>query len=569
MIKLISGLNIKIKLVLLTSVIMLLIFIATSLSIQLIVQPYLTQLTLTNIENLQAQRMEIFINFRERLEISSNTILANGSVQNSLVEVIDSYEAQHIEKTLVNLTSKTVKNILYVDNKNNYYGSFISSDNELIASIFKDERFTEYYAIPTWTITNEPLLELTNEDYIYIAQYVRHIELRSEPGNLLIQVDTSELDKIVSLIAHQDERILIVDHNNNIAYPSNATAIDESIVNSNSDKLSGYIVNIATDKRTDWKVISYINNLDVQNTILDLQAIIFVLNFIMLIIGIILVFVIMSHYTKPIQQIVKVMESFGSNSMKMRIKPPSGELGKIGITFNNMADNIEQHIENEKENQERLKIAELDSLTYQINPHFIYNILDNMYMLSRGSGDRRIGMLIESLSKLLRTSLSKGSSLVSIYNEIEHLQSYLEVQQIRYENLFEFKITCNNIDKDISILKLILQPIAENSITHGFGNIESGGLITVEVYSDDTNLFVTITDNGVGIDPAIAQKYNETSGLTAEKISQLFPNTTGGYGIGNVIARLNLYYKGNYSFKYTNIGNGTKCTICLPKKFTF
>ena len=144
-----------------------------------------------------------------------------------------------------------------------------------------------------------------------------------------------------------------------------------------------------------------------------------------------------------------------------------------------MLKNIEEFQNEVKNQQKELRISEMNTLISQINPHFLYNTLDTIYMLARINGEEKTMKMIQALSKYLRLSLSKGREIVTVEDELENVKSYMEIQQIRNENLFRYEIECAEELKTRWILKLILQPIVENAVKYGFCDIFEGGLIPV------------------------------------------------------------------------------------------
>ena len=107
-----------------------------------------------------------------------------------------------------------------------------------------------------------------------------------------------------------------------------------------------------------------------------------------------------------------------------------------------MLKNIEEFQNEVKNQQKELRISEMNTLISQINPHFLYNTLDTIYMLARINGEEKTMKMIQALSKYLRLSLSKGREIVTVEDELENVKSYMEIQQIRNENLFRYEIEC-------------------------------------------------------------------------------------------------------------------------------
>ncbi len=148
-------------------------------------------------------------------------------------------------------------------------------------------------------------------------------------------------------------------------------------------------------------------------------------------------------FTRPIRQISDAMTSFDGNDFTHTIQIHTDtELDKIGHAYNEMLKNIEEFQNEVKNQQKELRISEMNTLISQINPHFLYNTLDTIYMLARINGEEKTMKMIQALSKYLRLSLSKGREIVTVEDELENVKSYMEIQQIRNENLFRYEIEC-------------------------------------------------------------------------------------------------------------------------------
>ena len=165
-----------------------------------------------------------------------------------------------------------------------------------------------------------------------------------------------------------------------------------------------------------------------------------------------------------------------------------------------------------KEQEGVLRRTELNMLLAQINPHFLYNTLDTIYMLARINGEETTMKMIQALSKYLRLSLSKGSDIATVEDELENVKSYMEIQQIRNANLFRYEIECKVEEKSTWMLKLILQPLVENAIKHGFCEIYENGLIRIEIAREDSQLKIVVFNNGKPIDREMMEKINALNG---------------------------------------------------------
>lgn len=271
-------------------------------------------------------------------------------------------------------------------------------------------------------------------------------------------------------------------------------------------------------------------------------------------------------FTKPIQKISKEMESFDGKDFSHKIELHTNtELDKIGHSYNEMLANIE-HLLTEIKNQEKeLRTSELNMLISQINPHFLYNTLDTIYMLARINGEETTMKMIQALSKYLRLSLSKGNDIVTVSDELENVKSYMEIQQIRNEDLFSYDIECKAETRERWILKLILQPLVENAIKYGFCDISEGGFIRIKVEEMSGRLVLSVYNNGAPMKQEKADLLNSLKNVPVSEMRQHFPDGRHGYGIINIITRLRLKYGEDVEYEYEIQEDGTKCVIRLPE----
>lgn len=271
------------------------------------------------------------------------------------------------------------------------------------------------------------------------------------------------------------------------------------------------------------------------------------------------------RFTKPVTQISNAMKEFESGDFSSTLQLQTNtELDTIGNAFNNMVKNIEQLVQEVKENEQALRRSELSSLMYQINPHFLYNTLDTIYMLARINKEEVTMKMIQALSKFMKVSLSKGSDVIPVSDELEHIKSYMEIQKIRNNDLFQYEIECEEHLNEVPVLKLILQPLVENAIKHGFAKIYQDGRILIQVSQEGKELVFRIENNGEQMRQEVIELIQMMVKEDLSAIRCAFPGQESGYGIGNVISRLRLKYEDKIAFYYESDERGTSCTIRIP-----
>ncbi len=200
-----------------------------------------------------------------------------------------------------------------------------------------------------------------------------------------------------------------------------------------------------------------------------------------------------------------------------------------------------------------------DALIAQINPHFLFNTLNAIKWTAMMSGSQNVSEMLSSLGKLLEISMNKGADEISFKKEFELVEAYIYIQNVRYNDKF---ILTFNVDEEIyelKVLKLILQPIVENSVIHGFNGKKIDCLIKINALKQDNFIRVEVIDNGIGIDKnGIEQILIENDmNYARQKFNRI--------GLKNIQERLRLKYGDKFGLEVeSREGMGTKVTVILP-----
>ena len=231
------------------------------------------------------------------------------------------------------------------------------------------------------------------------------------------------------------------------------------------------------------------------------------------------------------------------------------EVRELSQSFGHMVLRIQQLMSTVRQEEINLRKTELKALQAQINPHFLYNTLDSIaWMCERGRNADAVNM-VHALARLFRISISRGHELIPIAKEIEHAESYLQIQKYRYKNQFTYEFDVDPGCLDYYCNKITLQPIIENSINHGLDLLVEEGRIQVEVLQDGEDILFRVRDNGVGM-----------SQEQVDAILEQDPEDRTGIGIRNVNDRLRIYFGAPYGLNITSeLDVGTCVEIRMPK----
>ncbi|WP_042224181.1 sensor histidine kinase [Oceanobacillus manasiensis] len=264
----------------------------------------------------------------------------------------------------------------------------------------------------------------------------------------------------------------------------------------------------------------------------------------------------------PIEQLLFSMKRFQKGVFTERVNIKyQDEIGQLSQGYNTMVANIKSLIDETYILRIKEKEAELKALQSQINPHFLYNMLDMIYWEAERSGQTILGEMVISLSKLFRLNLNQGKSFTSLGKEKDFIRLYLSLQQMRFKDKLTYQIDIPDELESYVILKLCLQPFVENALYHGIERKRTGGFIHVTAALEGSYLHFEIKDNGSGMSPETLKEItviNDDSDIYTGQ-------DTGGYAIQNINQRLRHYYKDNYVLSYkSELGKGTLVKLVIP-----
>jgi two-component system, sensor histidine kinase YesM len=262
--------------------------------------------------------------------------------------------------------------------------------------------------------------------------------------------------------------------------------------------------------------------------------------------------------TRPIKQLEVHMKQVERGNFDIRVDVEgTNEISKLSRTFNLMIGKIKELMVQTVQDQEVKRISELKALQAQIQPHFLYNTLDSIIWMAEMGKVEEVVTMTSALSKLLRSSISKGEELIPIAVELAHIQNYLTIQNIRYRNKFTYAIEVEPEILTCSILKIILQPLVENAIYHGMKHLADRGHIQITGRRVEGVIELKVIDNGVGM----------SEELVKSLMQQARQSESGkGFGVMNVNHRIQLYFGELYGLQFeSELEEGTTVTVRIPE----
>ncbi len=413
--------------------------------------------------------------------------------------------------------------------------------------------------------SNTPIIKSTknnsNQVVISISQ-----EIKGEDGQHLgvirLDVDYQELEKYVKeLSLGTNGYAFVIEKDGTIIYHPDSEVFEsvekqmsvQDISNSPMDSMvsEDFFVHKSTIGNVDWVLVGVSSFSSFKETSLKLLAIVSAVGIISLMICMFGIYALMRYQLLPVKQLGQVMKKVEEGDTTIRAQENGAEEFQVlAASFNQMLEKIEKLMQDEKEQEALTRVYELKALTSQINPHFLYNTLDTIIWMAEFQDHKKVVEITKALSNYFRLSLNAGEEIVTLRQELEHVRQYLFIQKERYGDKLEYHIDELDGIPELTLPKIVLQPLVENAIYHGIKESERPGKITVTVSKRDDFVDICIADNGVGIEQNTTSK-----------------KELGGVGLRNIQERLTLFFGESFSMEIQSEKNVyTKVYLHLPLK---
>ena len=417
-----------------------------------------------------------------------------------------------------------------------------------------------------------------DERYRWVVSLSRYVELSRggaiEGGVLLLDMSFDGIEQICKDVELDDGGYLyLIDDSGEIIYHPRQQLIYAGLQQENNLMAAGYTdgsheeqfqgqsrqVTVKTVGYTGWKLVAVVPRESLWTNYS--QLVLFFL-FVVLFSIFLLVFVnlrLSEWITAPVKKLdraVKDLEARRSD-VDFDVGGPT-EVEHLSHSIRSMVSTMDHLMEDIIQQEEQKRRSELDVLQSQINPHFLYNTLDSVVWMTENGRTQDAVVMLTSLARFFRISLSRGSNVIPIADELEHARHYLTIQKMRYKNKFSTDIIAEDGVESLYTIKLIVQPVLENAIYHGMAYADGDGEITVRAFRDGGDVCIEVTDNGPGMPEEVVRGLLEGAG----------PNTGAkGSGIGfrNVHQRLRLNFGEPYGLTIlSEPDDGTTVRIRLP-----
>lgn len=327
------------------------------------------------------------------------------------------------------------------------------------------------------------------------------------------------------------------------------------ISNEKNEKL---LVVYHTSHLTNWTTLNVIPEQEIVSAFTNTLHNIILITLLLAALIIACVFIITSLLTKKIRLLANAVRRIDGDCLDLPIEIHSeDEISALTKQFKAMLNRIRLLLLQIKKEEESKHRAEIAALQFQMNPHFLYNSLNTIKFLSALQGADNIGKVAEALSSLMHTNMD-GRSFIQVNEDRDFLISYLEIQNYRYTNSYQYRIHVSQEAGLYMIPKLLVQPLVENALKHGLKEKVSDGILLVDYFIDDGYLKLIVEDNGCGIEEARIQEildHNQSEGA-------------GHIGIHNIRERLHMYFSSDFDMEImSQPGVFTRFELSLPMVF--
>ena len=468
--------------------------------------------------------------YADKLKNIINLLSVDADVRNFLISGNEDSK-KSIEKMIYSIldSNKGIKNITVIGKNGNIVSSDKNNDMKISENMMKEKWYVDAINNSDMPVFNPSRKNSTSSMnsalwFLSISRDIKNSK-GENLGVIVFDIKYEILERYLNSISFGKQiDNIIVDKNNNIIYYKDVKCFADkkclakfSEKNKNKDT---YLYETQIEN-TNWNLRSLANTNDLVTLKKNFSHIVIIIFLVSLAFSSIITFIVITKILRPLIKLENHMQNFENNLREFHLSEKTGyEVQNLVEHFNVMVEKIKY-----------LREYEIKALHSQINPHFLYNTLDTIIWMAEFEDNEKVISITKSLANYFRLSLSNGHEKIPLKDEIMHTKEYLFIQKQRYEDKLSYFF---NIEDEsllsIEVPKIIIQPIVENSIYHGIKNLSGNGIITIDVYRQNSTVNISVKDNGIGF----------------EKAKQFKKSKTGGVGFQNVDKRIKFYYGKNY-----------------------
>lgn len=486
-------------------------------------------------------------------------------------------------------------NIIYEGNRNhlrsiavyNDFGSLIAA--EPVASQKEDPDVTHqsWYKKAVEAVENmhfstphiQNLFDDAARRYYWVISLSRVVELTDQgdpmSGVLLVDMDFSNISRMLQRVntdsSYNGQYFYLCDSNGEIIYHKKRMQISNGSFRETNITTAGYKdgvyeenfggehrkLIIKTVSYTGWKLVGVIPDSTFVQGMFNIRYFIIMLILLMAMMLAVINRVVAVRISSPIMKLSDSVLEYEAGEKPEIYMGGSQEIQHLGYSIQRSYEQIDQLMQEIVMEQNERRKSELEALQSQINPHFLYNALDSITWMVEGERNDDAVFMISELAKLFRISLSKGQTVISARDELQHAESYMNIQKIRYKNAFTVIFDVDPEVYSYCSVKLVLQPILENAINYGINSLDDCGEIRVMARKQGETIIFSVIDNGYGMS-------KEEAELVLTDSDRIHKHGSG-VGLVNVNNRIRIVFGGEYGLMVeSELDEGTTVSIRMP-----
>lgn len=414
---------------------------------------------------------------------------------------------------------------------------------------------------------------------IYVTRMVYDRDKYTEIGLIAVNIKKEYLESVYTDLSRESAKhisILSEDNEEIVEETENSAFLGDFVEKQiqgkrgfDIDKKAGMLVSYVQLRDPNWKIVYHMPLKVLYKEIDTLRrwtVVILVYGFIIL--SALSVFTSVD-IINPINKLVEGMKKVEKGNKHEDIElDRNDELGYLSKSFNRMSKRIDNLVNRIYKEEIALKEAEIKALQAQINPHFLFNTLENINWMAQLNGVPEISNTVSALAKLIDGSIGRGDRTISLREEMEYIDNYITILKNRYEDRLE---VIRNLDEElmnVKIPRLLIQPLVENAIKHGIGKSRRKGIITLNAYRKDKHIVFEVIDNGMGMTEEelklLNQKLRENDIANKGNSSDTSRKSI---GLENVNKRIKLLYGNSYGVEIESVYDEyTKAVVRIPEE---
>lgn len=422
------------------------------------------------------------------------------------------------------------------------------------------------------------LFDNTSYRYYWVTSLSRAVELtnngNSTLGVLLVDMNYSSIEQLFNKANtdNSSEYVYLMDSNGEIIYHPKQKLIYTNLYDENNLEVIHYddgshqeifqgekrLITVKTVSYTGWKIVSVVPMSAFNMGLYGTRMFVIMLMALSMLAIIILNQLVSARIAKPLKRLNESVKEWEAGNLNPDIYiGGSQEVEHLGKTLRSTVEQIRQLMHDILYEQEEKRKSELDALQSQINPHFLYNTLDSIVWMIEGERYEDAVFMITQLASLFRISLSRGKTIISVEDEIQHAKNYMNIQKIRYKNSFTVDFEVEDDVMQCCTVKLVVQPLLENAIYYGVEGMDGDGEIHVRAYRKENDIYIEVCDNGLGMPEDMVEQLLTDNSRTRKHGS--------GVGLINVHNRIQLRFGKSYGLEVNSVPDeGTTIRIHIP-----